>query len=68
MKKILFAVAVFTAVFSVQAQEALAESPKQNDLLISPIELIAIPLLNFSYERLLNENSGVGINGMFYFG
>lgn len=68
MKKILFAVAVFTAVFTVQAQEAVAETPKQNDILISPIELIAIPLLNFSYERLLNENSGVGINGMFYFG
>ena len=30
--------------------------------MISPIELIAGPALNISYERLLNKDSGIGIN------
>ena len=41
---------------------------RQNDVMISPIELIAAPLLNVSYERLLNENSGLGLNAIFYLG
>ncbi|MGA9212324.1 DUF3575 domain-containing protein [Kaistella sp.] len=52
---------------SLNAQET--ETPnRQNDIMLSPIELIAAPLLNVSYERLLSKNSGVGINGMFYLG
>ncbi|WP_177205463.1 DUF3575 domain-containing protein [Halpernia frigidisoli] len=36
--------------------------------MLSPIELITVPLLNISYERLLNDKSGIGINGIFYLG
>lgn len=68
MRRFLLLTAVFAATYNLHAQETQAEAARQNDILVSPIELIAIPLLNFSYERLLNENSGIGINGMFYFG
>lgn len=68
MKKFLFVMALFAAALNLQAQETADGSVRQNDILVSPIELIAIPMLNISYERLLNENSGIGINGMFYFG
>lgn len=51
---------------TVNAQESNDE--RKNDIMLSPIELIAAPLLNISYERLLSANSGVGINGMFYLG
>src|SRR5690606_10982628 len=68
MKKLLLLAAIIGGTMSYQAQETTTENVRQNDVMISPIELIAIPLLNVSYERLINENSGVGINGMFYFG
>lgn len=64
MNKLLL-IAGFIGVFSnFNAQEKLT-SDRQNDIMISPIELIAGPVINVSYERLLNENSGVGINGIF---
>lgn len=67
MKKLLFSALAIFGIANLQAQET-ETSGRQNDVMISPIELIAAPLLNISYERLLSENSGVGINGMFYFG
>ena len=60
MKKILLIAAFGAGFLSVQGQEMSAE--RQNDVMISPIELIAGPALNISYERLLNENSGIGVN------
>lgn len=68
MKKLLLTVAFSCSVITLQAQETATESVRMNDIMISPIELIAAPMLNVSYERLLNENSGIGINGMFYLG
>lgn len=47
---------------SVQAQNTADQ--RQNDIIISPIELIAGPALNISYERLLNKDSGIGINAL----
>lgn len=67
MNKLLFFALVTLGITNIQAQETQT-SERQNDIMLSPIELIASPLLNVSYERLLSENSGVGINGMFYFG
>jgi len=51
-----------------QSSDSGNNSERKNDVMISPIELIVSPLLNISYERLISENSGIGINGMFYFG
>ena len=68
MKKNLFLTALFAGIFSVNAQETTSTSDvRQNDIMVSPIELIAVPALNISYERLLNESAGLGINGLFYF-
>ena len=51
-----------------QTENPASTSERKNDVMISPIELIATPLLNISYERLISDNSGIGINGLFYFG
>jgi len=59
MKKFLLISAFFATFLQLHAQEG---EEKQNDIMISPIELIAGPALNVSYERLLNESSGIGIN------
>ena len=67
MKKSYLAAALFSGILSLNAQETAVISERQNDIMISPIELIAVPALNVSYERLLNESSGLGINGIFYF-
>lgn len=64
MKKILLVSALVAGLSTLNAQET-ASAERQNDIMISPIELIAGPVLNVSYERLLNENSGIGINGLF---
>ena len=62
MKKLLLTVAFSCSVITLQSQETATESVRMNDIMISPIELIAAPMLNVSYERLLNENSGIGID------
>ncbi|MBH1958727.1 MAG: DUF3575 domain-containing protein [Flavobacteriia bacterium] len=67
MKKLLLPVAIFCLIVNLHAQETEV-SDRRNDIMISPIELIAGPVLNVSYERLINENSGVGLNGLFYLG
>jgi hypothetical protein len=38
---------------------------RKNDILIDPIYLIALPVLNLSYERLLNADVGIGAHGLF---
>ena len=63
MKKVLLTSAFFLGLIAVNAQEM--ETDRRNDIMISPIELIAGPALNASYERLLNKDSGIGINVAF---
>lgn len=68
MKKTLLSLAMMFGLF-VSAQET--ESPsseRQNDIMLSPIELVLGASLNLSYERLLNKDMGIGINGIFVFG
>ncbi|MEC5158446.1 DUF3575 domain-containing protein [Chryseobacterium sp. MP_3.2] len=62
MKKLLLIASLVFAV-TVQAQEETS-AQRQNDIMISPIELIAGSTLNVSYERLLNKDSGIGINAI----
>ncbi len=59
MKKLLL---ISSLIFAVSAQAQEESSDRQNDIMISPIELIAGPALNVSYERLLNKDSGIGLN------
>lgn len=71
MKKTISLIAlILLGATGINAQSSNSEnnSERKNEIMLSPIELIAYPLLNISYERLISENSGVGINGMFYFG
>lgn len=68
MKKLLLVITFALGFNNIQAQQTAENGARQNDIMISPIELIAAPSLNVSYERLLNENSGVGVNGFFYLG
>lgn len=69
MKKTILLFSLTALCFVAKAQTAeTPTSERKNDIMISPIELIASPLLNISYERLLSATSGVGINGMFYLG
>jgi hypothetical protein len=51
-----------------QTKETTNKVKRQNDVMISPLELIITPLLNISYERLINENSGIGLNVLAYLG
>ncbi len=62
MKKIVLAIAFCLSFISISAQEI--EAQRRNDIVADPFLLIAVPLLNVSYERLLNENSGLGVNAM----
>jgi hypothetical protein len=62
MKKLLLFIAFGFSFISLNAQEI--ESQRRNDIVADPFLLIAVPLLNVSYERLLNENSGLGVNAM----
>lgn len=62
MKQLLLIASLVFAV-TLHAQEENSVE-RQNDMMISPIELIAGPALNVSYERLLNKDSGIGINVM----
>ena len=65
MKKFLLLFVFAAGILNFQAQE---NNDRNNDAMLSPIELIAGPALNISYERLLNKNSGVGINLLSYLG
>lgn len=45
-------------------QQQETESTRQNDFVLAPVELIGGLLVNVSYERLLNEKSGIGISAI----
>lgn len=70
MKKVLTLLVVCVGILQVSAQSETSATfdGRMNDIMLSPIELIAAPALNVSYERLLSETSGIGINGLFYLG
>ncbi len=55
MKKTLI-LALIMIGLQINAQE------RKNDVMISPIHLIAEPSINVYYERILNKENGVGIN------
>lgn len=63
MNKILFGLSLIFGTFAAQAQEN-TEKQRKNDILADPILLIAVPLANVSYERLISDNKGIGINAM----
>lgn len=63
MKKLFLTSVLIFGMMSIKAQTD-DSSERKNEIILSPIELIAAPALNISYERLLNENSGVGINAL----
>lgn len=62
MKRLLLAFSLFFGLLSVLAQET--EKQRKNDILADPVLLIAVPLANVSYERLINKDMGIGVNAM----
>ncbi|WP_312076926.1 DUF3575 domain-containing protein [Chryseobacterium sp.] len=72
MKKLFTALTLLLALLNVNAQELNSNqesgSQRKNDIVIDPILLIAVPMLNVSYERILTENMGVGVNAMITLG
>lgn len=68
MKKIFTILTFFVTLFSLHAQDLNSNmengSERKNDILIDPFLLIAVPLANVSYERLINQDMGIGVNAM----
>ncbi|MCA5004335.1 hypothetical protein [Sphingobacterium bovistauri] len=64
MKRILFCVLFLISFMGSNAQEVNSEISnfRKNDLLLDPITLIAGPIINVSYERLLSADHGIGIS------
>lgn len=69
MKKIIFFLLLIVGFSNFNAQTSDNPEPeRKNDIMIDPIVLIAAPAVNFSYERLLNKDAGLGINAVFGLG
>jgi len=68
MKKLFTILTVFITIFSLRAQELNSNqesgSERKNDIILDPILLIAVPMINVSYERLINKDMGIGVNAM----
>ncbi|MBW8521947.1 hypothetical protein K0U91_05620 [Chryseobacterium chendengshani] len=62
MKQFLLGITLILGTISINAQET--DNQRKNDVLADPVLLIAVPMANVSYERLLSENKGLGINAM----
>lgn len=67
MKKISYVLCALLCTLSLNAQQN-EDAPRKNELMLDPIVLVAASVINVSYERLLSENSGVGINALAYLG
>jgi len=68
-KKLLIAAVSVVAFFNLNAQTSEGNvSESKNEVMIDPIMLVAGPVINLDYERLLNENSGIGLNALIYLG
>src|SRR5690606_38895679 len=67
MKKTLLLLSLMAFVMASHAQESRRERAlaKRNHVTIDPISLLAGPILNISYERVVTEDIGVGVNGLF---
>ncbi len=63
MKKTLFTL-VLLLTFSSYAQETTEPVEKKNEIYLNSFNLIAFKWLDVSYERILNEESSVGISGL----
>lgn len=61
MKKILF-VLVLLVTFSSYAQDPVKTIEKKNEINLNAFNLIALKLLDVSYEHILNEESSVGVS------
>ena len=68
MKKIISALLLVMVLFNLKAQELNSNqesgSERKNDVTLDPFLLIAVPMLNVSYERLIDKKMGVGVNAM----
>ncbi|WP_018674662.1 hypothetical protein [Riemerella columbina] len=66
MKKILLLTLLMSFTLSINAQETSdtseVSSQRMNDIMISPFPTIAGTHVNVSYERLLNAESGIGLD------
>ncbi|HMR17872.1 MAG TPA: hypothetical protein PKA53_01115 [Sphingobacterium sp.] len=51
-----------------QSSTDSGQSVRKNDIMIDPIFFIAGPIINASYERILNEDFGIGVNTLFGLG
>ena len=62
IRKLLLGLALVFAFSNMNAQEE--QTQRRNDIVADPFLIIAVPLLSASYERLLTEDSGLGINAL----
>ena len=62
MRKLLLGITLILGTLNISAQET--EKQRKNDILADPFLLIAVPLANVSYERLIDKDMGIGINAM----
>lgn len=69
MKHIYYFLFLFLFAGNIQAQESeeikeINPNQRKNDIVADPIILIAVPMANFSYERLISQNKGLGVNAL----
>ena len=67
MKKVFLVSFLFLSVLATKAQETENEQviEKQNELKINAFNLIAFEYIDITYERILNEESSVGVGMLF---
>jgi len=68
MKKTLFLTGLLLFVFSLLSQAQSRRERimgKKNHIMIDPLTLIAAPAINMSYERVITEEFGLGVHGLF---
>lgn len=71
MKKLVLLLTLAFGIKTMTAQTYDGSTPTaqgMNDIMIDPIFLIAAPAANITYERLLNQDAGLGINAIFGLG
>lgn len=61
MRKILFVLVLLVTFSSYAQQEVIEPSEKKNEVYLNAFNLIAFKWLDVSYERILNEESSIGV-------